>query len=210
MVLFAKKGIYMEIDWRETTTTIVLEELKSSEDGDAWRTFCSHFRPMLVKFGKKLGLSTSHAEDAAQEVIIAFIKAFRTGKYNREKGRLRGWLFGIAGKVVRTFHRRRPREQLVVNDETGTSFWDTIEDEDAIKHTWNIEWRRMVIQYSLEGARKKFKPNVFNAFELYAMMDNPVDEVAKKLNISRDAVYLAKHKVLAFIRKLAGDFENKD
>jgi RNA polymerase sigma-70 factor (ECF subfamily) len=208
MALLANTGINMGADW--LTTTIVLEELKSSEDGDAWRTFCSHFSPMLVNFGKKLGLSPSYAEDAAQEVIIAFIKAFRDGKYNREKGRLRDWLFGIAGNVIRNLRRRLPRERLVVEDTTGTSFWDMIEDKDAIKHTWNIEWHRMIIQYSLEGARKKFKPNVFNAFELYAILDTPVDEVAKELNISRNTVFVAKHRVLAFMRKLAEDFGNKD
>ena len=208
MVILVRIGTYMVTDW--LTTTKVLEELKSSEDGDAWRTFCSHFSPMLVNFGKKLGLSDSNAEDAAQEVIIAFIKAFRAGKYNREKGRLRDWLFGIAGNVIRNFRRRLPREKLIVEAKTGTSFWDMIEDEDAIKHTWNIEWDRMVLQYSLDEARKKFKPNVFNAFELYAILDTPVDEVAKKLNISRNTVFVRKHRVLAYIRKLAEDFENKD
>ena len=36
------------------TSTQLLKELESSNDGDAWQHFCTFFQPMLVNFAKKL------------------------------------------------------------------------------------------------------------------------------------------------------------
>ena len=82
------------------TTTRILEELKSSKDGDAWTVFIRNFRPVLVKFGRRMGLSKADAEDACQQTLLAFVQGLRAGRYVREKGRLSGWLFGVAKRVI--------------------------------------------------------------------------------------------------------------
>ncbi len=198
----------METEWE--TTTKALEELKSSEDGEMWGAFCEHAILMLVNFCKRLGLSEFYAEEVTQETMLEFIKAFRNGKYIREKGRLRSWLFGMAVKVMRNLRRRLWRQRLVQVDKTGTCCWDMIEDQNAVKHAEDIEWGRMVLTFCLEQVRGKFTPQVIKAFELYAIQERPADEVAEELNMSRSAVYAAKHKVLARMRKFAKQFDDKD
>ncbi len=198
----------MDTKWR--TTTKALEELKSSEDGEMWGVFCEHVMPMLVNFCKRLGLSEFYAEEATQETMLKFIKAFRNDKYIREKGRLRSWLFGIAVKVIQNLRRRLLRQRLVQVDKTGTSFWDMIEDQNAVKHAEDIEWDRMVLTCCLEHVWGKFTPQTIKAFELYAIQERPVDEVAEELNMSPNAVLIAKHRVLARMRKFAKQFDDKD
>jgi RNA polymerase sigma-70 factor (ECF subfamily) len=193
------------MEW--VTTTQVLEELQSSNDAPAWRRFCDHFHIVVVNFSKHMGLSITDAEDVAQETMLAFVKAFRDGKYDRDKGHLSDWLFGIAKHVILNFRRRLPSEQLVADKTTGTSFLDQIQDDRNIKLTWETEWRHMVLTRCFEQARKEFNPKVFKAFELYALSQTAADKVAQQLEMSQNAVYIAKCRVLSRLRELEGQFE---
>jgi RNA polymerase sigma factor (sigma-70 family) len=193
------------MEW--VTTTQVLEELQSSNDAPAWQRFCGHFHIVVVSFAKHMGLSVPDAEDAAQETMLAFVKAFRDGKYNRDKGHLSDWLFGIAKHVILNFRKRQPLEQLMADKTTGTSFWNMIQDDHSIKLSWETEWRQMVLAKCFEQARREFDPKVFKAFELYALTQTEVDKVAQQLEMSRNAVYIAKCRVLSRLRELHGQFE---
>ena len=189
------------------TTTQVLEDLRSSDDGPAWRSFCEHFRPVLINFARTMGLSDSDAEDAAQEIIASFLKAFREGKYDRQRGPLSHWLLGIARRAVLNWRKNQPLERLVADRTTGTSFWDLVQDDRGIKHTWQTEWRRMVLGRCLKQARGEFDRKVYEAFELYALAEVPADDVARRLGVSRNAVYIAKSRVLSRLRQLERQFE---
>ena len=65
----------------------------------------------------------------------------------------------------------------------------------------------MVLTKCLEQARRELDPNVFEAFELYALSEIPVDDVAQRLRMSRNAVYIAKSRVLSRLRELEHQFE---
>ncbi len=189
------------------TTTQALEDLKISNDSVVWNKFTESFRPVVINFAKKLGLSNDDAEDAAQETMLVFVKAFRDGKYNREKGRLRDWLFGVARRVSLNLRKNKPLEQLIADKSTGTSYWDLIEDDRNIKLLWEDQWRQMVLSSCLEQVKKEFDSKIFKAFELYAIEQTAIDEVARKLDMSRNAVYIAKSRVLSRMRQLEQQFE---
>lgn len=193
------------MDW--VTTTQVLEDLKESNDILAWTSFRDHFYPVIFNFAKTLGLSAADAEDAAQETMLAFLKAFRNGKYDREKGQFSHWLFGVSRRVILNFRKRLPRKHFIVDNTTGTSFWDMVADENTVRQTWDTEWRYMVLERCLRQARRELDQKVFNAFELYALSQKPVDEVCRILDMSRNAVYIAKSRVLSKLRQLQRDFE---
>jgi len=190
------------------TTTQVLEDLKATDNDElAWQRFCGHFQPVVVNFARRLGLSTTDAEDAAQEAMLAFLKSFRDGKYERERGRLSNWLFGVARHVILNFRKAQPLERLIADKTTATSFWDLIQDDGSIRHSWETEWKRMVLTKCLEQARCELDPKVFKAFELYAISDTPVDKAAQQLGMSKNAIYIAKSRVLSRLRKLKQQFE---
>ena len=55
--------------------------------------------------------------------------------------------------------------------------------------------------------RKEFDPKVFKAFELYALGQIAVDKVAQQFEMSPNAVYIAKCRVLSRLRELKQQFE---
>ena len=193
------------MDW--LTTTQMLEDLRSSGSSPAWQRFEGHFRGVIISFARNAGLSASDAEDAAQETMLAFVKTFREGRYEREKGRMRDWLFGIAKRVVFNLRRQRPLAKLIADKATGTSFWDMVKDDRGIERSWQDQWRKMTLAACLEQARNQVDAQVFAAFELYALKEMSAEEVAAKLGISTNAVYIAKSRVLSRLRELEGQFE---
>lgn len=195
---------------RWITTTKALEELKESNDAAAWRQFQEYFYPVVLNFAKAGGLSLADAEDAAQQTMLTFVQAYRAGKYEREKGRLSGWLYGLARRVILNYRKHLPREKLVADATTGTAFWNGIEDEESIKQSWDRGWRQMVLERSLQQVRRETDKKVFEAFELYALMGENPQEVAKQLGISPNAVYIAKSRVLTRLRQLQKEFEDMD
>ena len=192
---------------RWITTTQLLEGLQTTKDASAWEQFCGHFQPVVISFARELGLSPADAEDAAQETMAAFFKAFESGKYNRERGRLSSWLFGVAKRVILNLRGHRPLERLVADKTTGTSFWDLVEDDDSVRQTWENEWRQMVLRSCLEQVQREFDSKVVRAFELYGLRGVPVEKVGEELQMSRNAVYIAKSRILSRVRELAEQFE---
>jgi RNA polymerase sigma-70 factor (ECF subfamily) len=190
------------------TTTHVLNELRSSNDGLVWNTFRDHFYPVIVNFAQRLGLSGALAEDAAQETMLAFLKSFRSGNYNREKGKLSSWIFGIARLTILDCRKKAPREKIISEGTDTTSFWDQVVDEKTVEAAWEVEWRKMVLERCLARASKEFGQKIYRAFELYAFEQKPIEEVCHTLDMSRNAVYIAKNRVLSKLRSLQQEFES--
>jgi hypothetical protein len=70
------------------TTTALLEGLHDPADAVAWEQFDRRYRPIVVGFASRLGLADADAADVAQEVMLQFVKEYRAGKYDRQRGRL--------------------------------------------------------------------------------------------------------------------------
>jgi len=194
------------MDW--ITTTGFLDDLGNSDNNEAWEQFYNHFQPPIVRYACKLGLEHNNAEDVASETLMTFLKRYRRGDYSRSKGRLSSWLFGITHRVILDLKKRLYRDKLISNDTAGAAFWAMIEDKKALRYTWNTELRRMVFQCCLGQVRLTVTEQTYKAFELYGLQEKSSDEVAKLLGMSRNAVFIAKTRVLSKLEKAMAEFEN--
>lgn len=184
------------------TTTQILDDLKCSDNSVVWKRFSDHFYPVIFAFSKSMGLSTADAEDVTQDTIIQFLRLYRAGKFHRQKGHLSHWVFGVARNVIRDFIKKKPPERNVSDSNTRTSFWASIQDDKAMQHTWTVQWQRSVLDRCLSKVRSEVDPKTYRAFEMYAMDQQPVEQVCNTLDMTPNAVYVAKNRVLTKIREL--------
>ena len=91
------------------TTTQLLEALHDEGNEVAWQAFDDRHRPIVFGVARRLGLSEEDAADVAQQSIVEFLQAYKRGAYERERGRLRSWLVGIARFRSLDALRRRKR-----------------------------------------------------------------------------------------------------
>ncbi len=185
------------------TSTTLLEGLKAPDNQTVWRQYTERYQPMLVRFGRRMGLATQDAEDVAQQTLLAFCESYRLGKYDRQKGRLRDWLFGIARNQLRAWRRKQPVHEVRIADAgSGTDFLQRIDDDNQLDALWEQEWRDAVLRRCLEIVRGEVDAKSFDAFQLFASQGLPAAEVAERLGMTANAVFIAKHRILKRIREL--------
>ena len=194
----------MAMEW--ITTSTILDRLQDYENASAWNRFVARFRTPIVEFAGKMGLTSADAEDAAQETLMAFAKAYREGHYDRNKGRLNKWLFGIAYLHIRRIYGERARREAQVE----SRFLPSLPDEREATISWAKTWRQSVLEQCLARVRQEVEPTTYQAFEMTVLVKRPAAEVSGALSISRNAVYIAKHRVLTRLRKLQEEYERVD
>jgi RNA polymerase sigma-70 factor (ECF subfamily) len=76
-----------------------------------------------------------------------------------------------------------------------------------MSEAWEEEWRQAVLKACIAELRQQVEPVTLEAFELYALQGVAADEVARRLGISRNAVFLAKSRLLARLRDMQTQME---
>lgn len=182
------------------TNTYLLIGLKDQGNDRVWAEFCARYRPVLIAFGRRLGLSDDDAQDAAQDALLAFAENYRRGQYDREKGRLRSWLFGIARNQILLIQRRGGRRHLSEPDEK-TQILEAVPQSSDLGAIWEAEWQKALVQSCLAYVSRYLEDKTIQAFELFVLREWPADRVAEHLGISRNAVFKAKRRVLSHLRE---------
>lgn len=192
------------------TSSTLLFDLKDSRNERAWTLFLERYRPLIASYARRRGLQPSDADDVAQETLLAFVSAHRAGRYDKEKGRFRTWLGRIAAnKTADALRGLMRRAAQPVDADTRTGLLEGIEHEGRNGHEqlWQQEWEAFLLQSYMQVIASEFDPQTVSAFESYAIEDRSPDEVAKTLGISRNAVYIAKSRVLERMRQLRDELE---
>lgn len=191
------------------TNTGLLEGLLDPDNNAVWSEFCQRYRPVLVAFAQRLGVSEADAQDAAQETLFAFARAYREGKYDPGRGRLRSWLFGIAHRKVLDIQRRAGREIVITEEDDKTRIMDRVPDDHALSELWDVEWRRAIIRTCLEEIRHHVEPTTMSAFEMLTLQEMTTEEVCRRLDMTPNAVLKANRRVLSRMRELQQVFEDR-
>lgn len=195
------------MDW--ITTTTLLHDLNDFNNEAAWERFVARFRRPVIAFARQLGVPEGDAEDIAQEALLVFVKAYREGRYARERGRLGSWLFGIAHHKVFEHRRRQVRAESL--QAAAAEAPPPAPAEDALAaQTWEREWERAFLEECMARVRREFSEEIYRAFELVVVGSLTPAEAATALGVPVKRIYNAKHRVLTRIRRLRADLEGEE
>ncbi|MGE3182445.1 MAG: RNA polymerase sigma factor [Phycisphaerae bacterium] len=190
------------------TSTQLLNGLRDAGNDAVWQEFVTRYQPLLSRYCLKLGLRDADAADVTQQILLEFSRSYQAGKYDREKGRLRQWLYGIAHNQVRNWRRRQRNKEVQIGaDSDDGDFFARIDDEHHLSQVWEEEWQDSILRRCLHQVRAEVKETTYRAFELFALEQKPADEVAALLQTTANAVFSAKRRILRRIRELMPDAE---
>lgn len=85
-----------ESNLAQRTTTKLLDALRDYRNEPAWAEIDARYRSVIRGLARQLGLGECDAEEAAQQSLTEFVRAYRDGQYDRRKGRLSPWILEIA------------------------------------------------------------------------------------------------------------------
>lgn len=189
------------------TSTNLLLGLRDPKNSAIWQAYVGRYRPLLIAYGQKLGLREADAEDVAQLTLVNFCRAYQDGKYDRERGRLRTWLFAIARNQILNWYRTRDSHlQLGDRSDVG-QFPAELNDENRMEQIWEEQWRDALLRQGLEEIKREVEPRTFEAFQLFASDQHSAEEVGKRFGMTANAVFSAKRRILRRLRELLPQLE---
>jgi RNA polymerase sigma-70 factor (ECF subfamily) len=183
-----------------TTPVSLLERLRDpAAEQAAWERFVQLYTPLLTHWARRLGLAGSEAADLVQDVFTLLVKKLPVFRYDPGQ-RFRGWLW----TVTRNCGRARLRRCSVPSEPADVEELETSAEGDVADAIAAEEYRQYLTRRALELMQAEFQPATWKAFWEYVVQERPAAEVARELEITENAVYLAKGRVL---RKLRSELE---
>jgi RNA polymerase sigma-70 factor (ECF subfamily) len=141
-------------------------------------------------------------DDLVQDVLSVLVRELPRFDYEPERGRFRGWLRAILANRLRAFYRSRQSQPIATGASDFVQMAEQLEDPHSdLSQLWNLEHDRHVSRRLLDLIKPEFKPTTWQAFQRLALDGIKPAEVAKELGISRNAVFIAKSRVMRRLRQ---------
>lgn len=188
------------------TTTTLLNGLHEQGNRVAWEEFDRRYRPILIAFLRRMGLNEDDAADVAQDSLTCFVRDYRAHKYDREQGRLRSWLIGIARCRMLDLRRDKGRRR----EQRGESALESLPDPTEAESVWEAEQRRFIFEQAIAALRQstRFNERTITAFERVVLRQEPVEAVSAEMGLSAQEIYNAKNRVVERLREIMLEYEN--
>jgi len=193
-----------------STSVTLLEALVDPRNRKAWERFDRRYRPLIVRFAQHLGLSHHDAGEVAQQTTVSFYEAYQQGQYDRERGRFKNWLLGIARHKVADFCADQARQPLTAAG--GTQIDAALRhlgESYSLSTLWDRQWQAHVLSICLKKARRDFPERDVRVFELFALEGKTADEVGRAMSLTKNHVNVIKHRVLTYIQGVKTRIENE-
>jgi RNA polymerase sigma-70 factor (ECF subfamily) len=142
-------------------------------------------------------------EELTQDVLMSVFRGLGTFAHPGQPGAFRGWLRVITANRGRAYWRvDQPRAA------GGSDFHERMQQlEDphsALSQQWDREHDQHIVRHLLEQLDGEFPARTMQAFRRQVLDGAAAGTVAVELDMTVGAVYLAKSRVLARLRKEAG------
>lgn len=192
----------------ETKASLILR-LPSADDAEAWQEFVSIYEPFVYRFARRGGLQDADARELVQNVLLSVARAVGRWRPDRQRGRFRTWLFRIARNQLLDVLAKQ-RRSIVASG--GSDLFNHLDQTLTSGDDQNLrlEHRRELFRWAAERVKAAVNEATWNAFWMTAIQEQTVEIVARELELTTGAVYIARSRVLARLRDEVQKWEDDD
>ena len=183
------------------TRVSLLVQLRDGANDGAWREFMRLYGPVVYGFARKRGLQDADAADLMQDVMRSVSTSIGRLDYDRNQGTFRGWLFTITRNRIFNFLSARRLRPQGSGDTSTHQLLDTHPDTDGGVDMWETEYQRRIAALAMERVKDEFAENTWQAFWQTAVEGKPASEISNQIGLSPGAIYVAKSRVLARLKR---------
>ena len=186
------------------TSLSLLERIRHSPENEGWNRLADLYAPLVRVWLRRYDVQDSDASDLVQEVLVSASRELGTFEHCGQQGAFRGWLKAILINRLRKFWRARDRRPEARGDSDIDARIAQLDDPASeMSQIWNREHDQYVLRQLLTLAEPHFEPNTWKAFYRVALEGAKPDVVAREMEISLNAVCLAKSRVIRRLRQEA-------
>lgn len=140
-------------------------------------------QPIVASYVRSMILSFHDAEDVIQEVAVAFAMSFE--RYDPERPSV-PWVLSIARHKVIDYIRAKGQAPTVFDEKTL---------EFLARAYASVQDESQEIQEALQGCMQRLNERPRHVVNLRYMRDMSLTEIAQRLGMSNNAVYVMLHRV---------------
>jgi RNA polymerase sigma-70 factor, ECF subfamily len=186
------------------TSKSLLVKARDCSDQTAWRRLTELYEPLVGKWVRPHVAQRADAEDLVQEVMATLVRELPRFDHNQRPGAFRAWLRTITVHRLRAYwDKRDARLPAAGGADPGDALDYLADPSSALWRSWDEEHDRHVIKSLLKSIQLEFQPATWRAFERVVQEGRPASEVAEELDLSTNAVLIAKSRVLKRLREKA-------
>jgi RNA polymerase sigma-70 factor (ECF subfamily) len=184
------------------TSLSLLDRLCTTPDGGAWERLVAVYRPWIVGWVVRHGLSDPDAEDVTQDTLVVVLRELPFFRHNRRAGAFRAWLRTITVHRVQAFVRSRKYRPRPCGDGNFLDRLNQLPDPAGeLSRVWDRDHDAHVVRRLLELIGPEFRESTWRAFRAVMLEGEAAAAAAARLGLSVNAVLLAKSRVLARLRQ---------
>jgi RNA polymerase sigma-70 factor (ECF subfamily) len=189
------------MDDSDATRPSLLVRIRDAGDGQAWSQFVRVYSPLVYRYVRRRGVQDADAADVTQDVLRTIARSIGRFDYDRRKGSFRSWLMSVARSRLCDFLADRGR-QTCGSGETGVQrLLEEQPDAADEQEIWEQEYQRCLFNWAAEQIRDEFQDSTWQAFWQTSVEGKDTRQVARSLDMTVGAVYIARSRVLARLRK---------
>jgi len=188
------------MDQAPGTRISLIVKLRDPTDEAAWREFLALYEPLIYGLARRKGLQDADAHDLCQEVFRAVAGAIE--RWDPGVCGFRQWLYRIARNLLVNF-LTRPSHQRLGSGATGIQILleSQVAPDPSATALFDTEYQMRLFLWASDQVKEEFTPTTWGAFWQTAVEARPSAAVAAELGLSVGAVYIARSRVLARIKK---------
>jgi len=180
----------------------LIGRLRDPQNVEAWNEFASIYQPLIFRICRQRGLQHADATDVTQDVMARVSKAINQFDGQQNGATFRGWLYRVTRNLVIDFFRQKSNRNLA-GIETGLLELIAQEPSHAESAEFRIEFQRQIFSIVANQVRGEVQSNTWQAFWRTEIEKVSAEKVALDLNMNTGAVYVARSRVIARLRKAA-------
>jgi RNA polymerase sigma-70 factor, ECF subfamily len=187
------------------TSLSLLDRLQQQRHQEDWTRFVEIYEPFIRRLIRMDAKFAADADDVCQEVMRKIISHLSRFRRERE-GSFRCWLKTITVNEVNAYWRHKARERRAGVGTDNLMIESLADPQNSLSEEWDREHGRHVLRRIQELIEPEFSRTTWRAFELRVLEGRATADVAATLQISRNAVDIAKSRVLARLRRESAGF----
>lgn len=183
------------------TRPTLLQRLRDGGAVMAWEEFFQRYWRLIYAAARSRGCREHTAEEIVQDVMLTVFEERDVFRYDPARGRFRDWLRRVVSSAVAE-HRRRPSERIRAPGGDEDVFPEPQTADAGPDARWEAAFEEAMLAVLLDVVRREVAPETYQAFELLAMEELSGTQVARITGLTRNAVYLARKRVLKRLKEL--------
>lgn len=185
------------------TSASLLERLTDRPENSDWDRLVDVYSPLIRNWIQRHALlQGSDIDDVVQDVLAVLVKKLRDFRREPRAGAFRRWLKSITINCLREFWKSRRTRPFPSEPSNLINILEQLEDPcSGLSRIWDEEYEQFVTRKLLVQIRPAFTESTWRAFQGFAIEGRSAEEIAQELDITVNAVFIAKSRVLTRLRQ---------